>query len=44
MIDSIPDSLPYRNTAQVKELMEKLHVGYREIKEFDDSSVVINEK
>ncbi len=44
MIDSVPDSLPYRNTAQVKELMEKLHIGYREIEEYDDSSVVIIEK
>ena len=44
MLESVPDSIPYRTTVQVKELMEKIHVGYREIKEYDDSSVVIIEK
>jgi len=44
MLESVPDAIPYRTTVQVKELMEKIHVGYREIKEYDDSSVVIIEK
>jgi SAM-dependent methyltransferase len=43
MLDSVPDSIPYRTTAQVKELMDRIRVGYREIQEVDDSSVVVIE-
>ncbi|HOT44624.1 MAG TPA: class I SAM-dependent methyltransferase [Spirochaetota bacterium] len=44
MIDSVPGSIPYRDTAQVKELMDKIREGYSEIQKYDDSSVVIIEK
>lgn len=44
MLDSVPDSIPYRTTAQVKELMNRIRIGYREIQEVDDSSVVVLEK
>ncbi len=44
LTDSVPDSLPYRNTGQVKELMERIRAGHKEIKEFDDCTVVVIQK
>ena len=44
LIDSVPDVLPYRSKSQIEDLMEKIHIDYAEIKEFDDCTVVVIKK
>jgi SAM-dependent methyltransferase len=43
LIDSVPDKLPYRTKSQIEKLLGNIHIEYREIKEFDDCTVVIIE-
>jgi SAM-dependent methyltransferase len=44
LIDSVPDKLPHRTKKEIEALLGAIHVGYKEILEFDDCSVVVIEK
>ena len=44
LLDSVPDKLPYRTKGEIESLLGAIHVEYKEIREFDDCSVVIIEK
>ncbi|TFH42900.1 MAG: class I SAM-dependent methyltransferase [Chrysiogenales bacterium] len=41
LVDSVPDSLPYRTRLQIEELLARIYVEYREIRDFDDCTVVL---
>lgn len=44
LIASVPDAIPYRTKSNIEKLLAGIDVVYREIKEFDDCSVVVIEK
>ncbi len=44
LLDSVPDKLPYRTKAQIEELLRRINCPYRDIREFDDCTVVVIEK
>jgi hypothetical protein len=44
LLDSVPDELPYWTKSRIEKLLAGIGVGYQEIKEFDDCTVVVIEK
>jgi ubiquinone/menaquinone biosynthesis C-methylase UbiE len=44
LLDCVPDELPYWTKSRIEKLLARIGVGYREIKEFDDCTVVVIEK
>jgi SAM-dependent methyltransferase len=44
LLDCVPDTLPYWTKSRIEKLLASIGVGYKEIKEFDDCTVVVIEK
>jgi ubiquinone/menaquinone biosynthesis C-methylase UbiE len=44
LLDSVPDTLPYRTKKEIEALLGSIHVEYKEIREFYDCSVVVIER
>lgn len=42
LLACVPDAIPYRTKHDVEKLLERTGIGYREIREFDDCTVVIS--
>ncbi len=41
LIDSVPDTIPYRTRSQIEELLARINIAFSEIRDFNDCTVVI---
>jgi ubiquinone/menaquinone biosynthesis C-methylase UbiE len=41
LLDCVPDELPYWTKSRIEKLLARIGIGYREIEEFDDCTVVV---